>query len=182
LAGPRTGTLTVGGLDLARRRDFSALVTLELAAERATVTRALRLPHRPYAEQLAAIGPLLSGLDALAFDAGGVGDAVGERLPNGAIPILIVAGDSPPVLRGGRWQVGKAALIQNVLVLAAGGRLSVPADLPSAGLLRQELAHFMVTPTRRGFRMAARGPVHDDLVLALALAVLAVRLKAKLGR
>ena len=92
MADPRIGTLTVGGLDLARRRDFSALVTLEITAERAVVTRALRLPQMPYHEQLEFVAPILADLDALAYDAGGVGDAVGERLPIDAIPILMRRG------------------------------------------------------------------------------------------
>jgi hypothetical protein len=117
----------------------------------------------------------------LAYDAGGVGDAVGERLPIGATPILIVAGDCPPVLRDGRWQIGKVSLIQNVLVLAGRGRLSVPAHTPGARMLRDELEQFMVTPTRRGARLAARRQAHDDLVLALALAVLSARLRAEMG-
>ena len=81
MADPRIGTLKVGGLDLARRRDFSALVTLEVAAGRAIVTRALRLPQTPYREQLEAIAPILAALDVLAYDAGGVGDAIGEQPP-----------------------------------------------------------------------------------------------------
>ena len=52
---------TVGGLDLARRADFSALVTLAVDARQATVTRALRLPQRPYASQIAGlIAPILA--------------------------------------------------------------------------------------------------------------------------
>ena len=118
LALARARAVKVGGLDLARRRDFSALVTLEVAAEGATVTRALRLPQAPYREQLDLIAPLLADLDDLAFDAGGIGDAIGEHLPPDAIPIVIVAGDGPPRLHQGRWRIGKVLLIQNVLVLA----------------------------------------------------------------
>src|SRR4051812_29503815 len=120
--------MRVGGLDLARRRDFSALVTLDITPESAIVTRALRLPRAPYREQLAFMAPLLAGLDNLAFDAGGVGDAIGEALPANALPIVIVGGDSAPRLHDGRWRVGKILLIQNVLVLAGRGRLVVPAS------------------------------------------------------
>jgi hypothetical protein len=181
LADPRIGTLTVGGLDLARRRDFSALVTLEIAAERAVVTRALRLPQAAYREQLALINPLISDLDRLAYDAGGVGDAVGEGLPTTAFPIVIVAGNCPPDLKSRRWRIGKIPLIQNVLVIASHGRLVVPMEMSGAGMLRQELEHFTMLPTRTGARLVARGRAHDDLVLALALAVLAARLRAKRG-
>ncbi len=45
--------------------------------------------------------------------------------------------------------------------------------MPGANRLREELTQFMVTPTRKGARLAAQGRAHDDLVLALALAVLA---------
>ena len=48
-------------------------------------------------------------------------------------------------------------------------------------MLREELEHFMVTPTRRGARLAAQGQAHDDLVVALALAVLSARLRAEVG-
>ena len=130
MADPRIGTLTVGGLDLARRRDFSALVTLEIAAERAVVTRALRLPQMPYREQLALVAPILADLDALAYDAGGVGDAVGELLPTASIPVVIVAGEGAPVMRNGRLSVGKAWLIGRVLRLAGSGRLTVLPDCP----------------------------------------------------
>jgi hypothetical protein len=47
--------------------------------------------------------------------------------------------------------------------------------------LRDELEQFTVMPTRRGARLAGRGQAHDDLVLALALAVLSARLRAKVG-
>ena len=123
---------TVGGLDLARRADFSALVTLAVDARQATVTRALRLPQRPYASQIQAIAPILTGLDRLAFDAGGVGDAVGELLPTGAIPVLIVAGDGVS-RRNGRWHIGKTRLIGDLLHLARAGRLVVPPELPGRG-------------------------------------------------
>ena len=168
--------MRVGGLDLARRRDFSALVTLDVTAEGATVTRALRLPQAPYREQLDLIAPLVADLDDLAFDAGGIGDAIGEHLPPDAIPIVIVGGDGSPRLHQGRWRIGKVLLIQNVLVLAGRGRLVVPASAPGAKALREELKQFGAAPTRRGTRMAAKGQAHDDLVLALALAVIAARL------
>lgn len=182
MADPRIGTLKVGGLDLARRRDFSALVTLEVAAGQAIVTRALRLPQTPYREQLEAIAPILAALNALAYDAGGVGDAIGEQLPISAIPVLIVAGESPPILRNGRCRIGKISLIQNLLILAGQGRLVIPPDLPGAGALREELGQFVVTPIRRGVRMAARGLAHDDLVLALAIAAIALKLWSKVMR
>lgn len=173
--------MKVGGLDLARRRDFSALVTLDVAAHGATITRALRLPQAPYREQLALITPLLADLDHLAFDAGGIGDAIAEHLPLSAIPIVIVSGDASPRHHQGRWRIGKAVLIQNVLVLAGQARLVIPAGAPGAKDLREELVQFEIMPTRTGARLSARGQAHDDLVMALALAVMATCLREEMG-
>jgi phage FluMu gp28-like protein len=166
----------VGGLDLARRRDFSALVVLERQPDRLAVVEALRLPHRRFAEQLAALTPLIRSLDCLAFDAGGVGDAVGEHPAlRSALPVLIASGDRV-TQHGTRWHVGKTRLIGDLLHLARAGRLTVPPDCLGAADLRRELARFAMIPTRRGVRLEARGAgEHDDLVLASALAVFAAR-------
>jgi phage FluMu gp28-like protein len=43
----------VAGLDLARRRDHSALVLLDVQADRLTVRAALRLPQAPLRQQFA---------------------------------------------------------------------------------------------------------------------------------
>ena len=55
----------VAGLDLARRRDHSALVLLDAVPNRLTVTAALRLPQAPLRQQFALIAPHLAGLDLL---------------------------------------------------------------------------------------------------------------------
>jgi hypothetical protein len=62
--------MRAGGLDLARRSDYSALVTLETTGSRATVTRALRLAQGgataagvdPFLQAPLALGPR-AGLD-----------------------------------------------------------------------------------------------------------------------
>jgi hypothetical protein len=46
----------VAGLDLARRRDHSALVLLDVEPDRLTVSAALRLPQAPLRQQFALIG------------------------------------------------------------------------------------------------------------------------------
>ena len=183
MADPRIGTLTVGGLDLARRRDFSALVTLEIAAERAVVTRALRLPQMPYREQLELIvAPILADLDALAYDAGGVGDAVGEGLPIDAIPIVIVAGDSAPVLREGRWRVGKVASDSECPRPGrARSLVGSSRQCPAQACCAKSSSNSWSPRPARAPDWRRRGRAHDDLVLALALAVLAARFRAEMG-
>ena len=55
---------------------------------------AMRLPHRPYREQIELLGPALSRVDRLAFDGTGVGDAVGEMLPGIAATAVVTTGNS----------------------------------------------------------------------------------------
>jgi len=55
----------VAGLALALRRDHSALVILDVAPDRLTVSAARRLPQAPLREQFTLIAPHLTGLDLL---------------------------------------------------------------------------------------------------------------------
>ena len=85
--------LVCGGLDLARRADFSALVTLAVDARQRPSAGHCACHRAGLGPRIQAVASILAGPDYFAFDAGGVGDAVGELLPTGAIPVVIVAGD-----------------------------------------------------------------------------------------
>src|SRR4051812_15495249 len=102
--------MRVGGLDLAKARDHSALVILTVGSDRLVVERALRLPHVDYREQVAAMTPLLREMQLIAYDAGGVGAAVGELLPKQTVPVTIVSGDHVSQ-HGMGWHIGKQRLI-----------------------------------------------------------------------
>jgi hypothetical protein len=170
----------VAGLDLARRRDHSALVLLEVAPGRLAVTAALRLPQAALRQQFTLIAPHLAGLDLLVFDQGGLGDAAAELLPK--IPphvgVCLIAGERPLArsAQGDRLVVGKSWLIQRLGAAMRSGDLTVAERAPGRDLLRNELAQFVLKPGAQGrIRLeAARG--HDDLVIAAALAVLAADL------
>jgi hypothetical protein len=131
----------IGGLDLARRVDHSALVLGDLDAGGLCVTYALRLPRGlAYADQIAAIQPSLVSLDLLAYDASGVGDAVGEFLTpimaaGCLVPVVITGGTGAPaaIASGGRIAAPKAWLIGNILGLLAERRLVVAPDAPGRG-------------------------------------------------
>jgi hypothetical protein len=170
----------VAGLDLARRRDHSALVLLAVEPERLTVTAALRLPQAPLRQQFDLIAPHLAGLDLLVFDEGGLGDAAVELLPKTPphVGVCLIAGDRPLArsASGDRLVVGKSWLIQRLGVAMRSGALTVAERAPGREMLRGELQKFVFKPGVRG-RMrleAARG--HDDLVVAAALGVLAADL------
>src|SRR4051812_29550002 len=107
----------VAGLDLARRRDHSALVLLEVGLDRLTVTGALRLPQAPLRGQFALMAPYLAGLDLLVVDQSGLGDAAVELLPKTAprVGVCLIGGDCPVARSSGdRLVVGKQWLIQRL--------------------------------------------------------------------
>jgi hypothetical protein len=172
--------LVVGGLDLARRSDYSALVLLAVEPERLTVTAALRLPQAPLRQQFGLIAPRLAGLDLVVFDQSGLGDAAAELLPKTPphVGVCLIGGDRPLTrwAGGDRLVVGKSWLIQRLSVAMRSAALTVAQHAPGRDLLRKELAQFVFKPGGRGrLRLeAARG--HDDLVIAAALAVLAADL------
>jgi len=136
----------VGGLDLARRVDHSALVIAEVAGgddHGLRVTHALRLPRGvAYADQIASLQPSFASLDLLAYDASGVGDAVGELLAPVMVagrlaPVVITGGIGAPQITasGGRITAPKAWLIGNVLrMMYASGVPHLDRDLRIATL------------------------------------------------
>src|SRR5215207_9962666 len=174
--------MLVAGLDLARRRDHSALVLLDVEPDRLTVSAALRLPQAPLRQQFALIAPHLAGLDLFVFDQSGLGDAASELLPKAPpyIGVCLIGGDRPLArsAQGDRLIVGKSWLIQRLGAAMRSGALTVAEKAPGRELLRRELAEFVFKTGARGrLRLeAARG--YDDLVIAVALAVLASDLRA----
>lgn len=163
--------MIVAGLDLAKRSDHSALVIVE-AGEAMKVTHALRLPHRPYREQIELLKPALSGVDRLAFDGTGVGDAVGEIISDINTTGVVTTGSNskPRVSDDGRIMISKQALIGGISSALACGRLRVAPNAPGRADLAAEMAAFVAIPGSR--KMDASRGHHDDLVMALALAVL----------
>src|SRR3954469_9247756 len=126
--------MNVGGLDLARRRDHSALVLLDVESDRLTITSALRLPQAPLRQQFGLMAPHLAGLDLLVFDQSGVGDAAAELLPKTPphVGVCLIGGDRPLTrsASGDRLVVGKQWLIQRLGAAMRGGRLTVAAQAP----------------------------------------------------
>jgi hypothetical protein len=172
--------MLVAGLDLARRRDHSALVRLDVVRDRLTVSAALRLPQTALRLQFGLFEPHLAGLDLLVFDQSGIGDAAAELLPRAPphIGLCLIGGDRPLTrsAQADRLVIGKQALIQRLGAAMRSGALTVSERAHGRVLLRKELAQFVFKPSAQGrIRLeAARG--HDDLVLATALGVLAADL------
>lgn len=110
------------------------------------------------------------------IDYTGVGRAVydifkQERVPN-IVPVTITfGGQEGPNGRGGH-NVPKLALVSRLQALMHTGRLHMPDTLPLAKTFRRELLDFRVSYTAIGnATFGAREGAHDDLILAVALAV-----------
>lgn len=156
----------MGGLDLGRRADYSALVLVDAGMKK--ITGAYRLKQASYRDQVRSIAPLLNGTSLLAVDRGGVGDGVVELLPGSVkvLPVVITGGEGFRLKPDGSVSASKHGLVE--LLRVAG--LRMPPGAPGRAELLREMQAYV---TRDGGRMEADTGHHDDLVMAAALAALA---------
>ena len=91
--------------------------------------------------------------------------------------VLITAGQSITV-EDGVWHVPKRALLRPLITSLEGGRLKVAPGLPDAPALQRELVAFQRTLGAGGHVKFAGKGEHDDLVIAVVLAVWWARLPA----
>lgn len=178
------------GADLGQARDPSAIAVVERIASIVPASPAVfavrhleRLPlGTPYPEVAARLAALfdrapLSG-GTLVVDETGVGKPVVDLLRTMPLkatlrPLTITSGARTRVEPSGRWRVPKKLLVANVQRLLGAGRLKIADGLPEAAALLRELADFRVTITPHAHETFGAGSHsgHDDLVVALALAV-----------
>lgn len=109
------------------------------------------------------------------IDYTGVGRPVFDLFREARIPgvqgIAITAGSEVKKKHTG-WSVPKNILVSRVQALLHTEQLKVAAGIPDAQILLRELQDFRVSYTSSGFAVFnARSGSHDDLVLAVALAV-----------
>jgi hypothetical protein len=119
--------------------------------------------------------PPFLGHSELVLDLTGVGRPVADLFQaEGLRPVKvsITAGDNETVNEHGIWHVAKLLLVSTVQAQLHDGRLQIQKDLPEAPILKLELEDFRATVTDSGrWTFGARSGAHDDLVLALALAL-----------
>lgn len=172
----------VSGLDLGQLADYSALVIVRCHGSGDELTAKVRHIHRwqlgtPYPKivddlvKLFASDPTADS--TLAVDATGVGVAVVDMIRDSKIraqvrPWTITAGFKPT-----EDTVPKKDLVGAVQAMSGNRRLTVPKNLALAELLTKELDTFRmrITLDRNESFGAWRERDHDDLVLALALAL-----------
>jgi hypothetical protein len=137
-----------------------------------------RLPlGTPYPAIVSHVGRLLAKLPArteLAIDLTGVGRPVFDLFVYAGIQpvgVLITAGTAE-TRHGPIIGVPKLLLVSRLQALLHEGRLKIHRDIPDAAVLVRELQDFRVEYTASGhLTFNARSGRHDDLVLALAIAV-----------
>jgi len=85
---------------------------------------------------------------------------------------LTITGGRETSRHGPGWSVPKGELVSKLQALLHAGELRIAASLPDAPVLLRELQDFRVRFSDAGnATFNAREGAHDDLVLALALAV-----------
>lgn len=184
------------GLDLGQANDFTALaiaerVTASLAPEqpapgavalpdyhvRALDRAPLGTPYPVIARTVATMfrSPPFSNTGALVVDATGVGRPVVDSLRHTGLSPIAVTITGGSEVHGGRgaYRVPKNDLVSNLILLFQQRRIRIAASLHHAETLIRELEAMRMRITASGNdQYGAYGEgEHDDLVLALALAL-----------
>lgn len=116
---------------------------------------------------------------SLVVDATGVGNAVVDgmrELDLTVTPVVITGGHAASTDKRGTWHVPKKDLVTRLRYVYDQKRINVPTPekLPLVGVLLSELDAFKMRQTAKGHTTYGndwRESPHDDIVLALALAV-----------
>lgn len=180
------------GLDLGKSQDFTALIILErLGSGDSATFNARHIQRFPLGTayptivaevaQLLEREPLKDSDVRLVVDGTGVGAPVVDLFRKEKKQGTLKARLTPVVITGGDAvhrefdlaRVPKRDLVGVVQVALQTGRLKIAAQLPEAETLTKELQNFQVkiTDTAHDTYGAWREGTHDDLVLALALAL-----------
>ena len=171
------------GVDLGQRRDHTAIAVVEQSRGELLVRFLMRVPlGTPYPIVVDLVREVtaheqLAGRCVAVVDATGVGAPVVDMLRNArlgceVVPVTITGGDKESGSHLG-WSVPKKDLIAGVQVALERGELKIAKELKDAGALMRELGDMRMERHASGkVRMGADGAgQHDDLVIALALAI-----------
>jgi hypothetical protein len=188
---PLTRAYYIIGLDLGKSQDYTALAILETrdSPEGIGPDALFHCRHLQrfklgtsypriveIVRELCTREPLLTIKPQLGIDQTGVGAAVVDMFQRADIhadlrPIVIHGGDRSSNEEG-VWRVPKRELVGVVQVALQTRTLKIAESLPDAGTLTRELQNFQVNISDNGFdSYNARVGTHDDLVLALAMAL-----------
>ena len=175
------------GVDLGQRRDYSAIVVDHRGDDDTHRLRHIERPRlgTPYPKIIKRVIQIRERLEkrtgytpSIFLDATGVGRPVVDEFQRKGItvnPVTITAGESITEERVDgltEIHVGKLALISRLDVLLSAGRIEWDGSTKGGKLLTSELHRFQVKVSQSGtLQLEAERAAHDDLVIALALAV-----------
>ena len=185
------------GLDLGQLQDYTALCVVRADAPTPPLGSPLPAPHlrvtylhrwplgTKYATIVAAMraflaSPIADKRPQLIIDGTGVGVAVLEMFDAAGIEYAAVSihGGQATTREGKLWRVAKKTLVSAIQVPLQNALLTIePPTMPFAAELRAEMGNFRYTITAAAHESYAawREAEHDDLVLALALALWGAR-------
>lgn len=167
------------GLDLGQADDYSTLISVEPTSAGYEVGMIARTRGKPYPELVAPIVALMvkapfADASTLVVDRTGLGAPVFDLLCDaGLAPVgITITGGARVTGRPRLLGVPKRDLVNGLLVIFQGGLIKIASELQHAGTLARELQAMRrhVTAAGNDTYGAAAGE-HDDLVLALAMAV-----------
>ena len=156
---PAEGRVVIGA-DLAKHEDFTVLVALDESGRLVDFKRMRRIDYTAQAEVIAGMSHRLRA--PVYLDATGVGQAVLELVSGRGVEVV------PVVFT----HEAKRQLVQNLVVAFERRLVVVPAGLE---VLMRELASFAARSVPGGVVYSAPPGLHDDCVVALALAAWALR-------
>jgi hypothetical protein len=169
------------GLDLGQANDYTALAVVERLPTGYAVPLLTRTRGKPYPEIVARITSLFSqapfaGCSRFVLDATGVGRPVLDLFRSAdlsPLAVTITGGDKVTGNLAHAVRVPKCDLVNALLLSMQAGSLTIAQDLEHARTLARELAEMRVKISNAGHDSYGvwRDGEHDDLVLALALAV-----------
>ena len=145
------------GCDLAKYQDYTVIVILDVTEKPFKLVNFQRFNRRPYAETILRIKDLYKRFNyaKVLIDSSGVGDPILEDLQDIGAEGYVFTSKS------------KVQLIQRLQAAIENGEI----QYPYIEELIKELQFFEYQLTRQGIKMEARSGMHDDCVIALALAV-----------
>ncbi|MEN3001807.1 MAG: terminase family protein [Armatimonadota bacterium] len=151
------------GIDWGRYQDATAVAILQGSQQAARMLAVRRWQGLAWTEQVDTLARLMEqhGVQKALCDRTGLGDPLVEALQH-AVPIPVEGLHFTPAV--------KQSLVEGLALMLEQGRLQLLPDLA----LLQELYHFEVGATPAGVRFGAARGFHDDMVIALALAVRAL--------
>lgn len=168
------------GLDLGQAADFTALALVVRQANGYSVPLLDRIRGVPYPDLVGNVAdlmetPELAGKTQLVVDATGVGRPVMDMLRGAGLqPVALTIHGGAKVTSGRRSpRVPKRDLINGLLLTLQAGALRISDQLPHAETLTRELTEMRRKVSAAGHDSYGvwRDGEHDDLVLALAIAL-----------